>query len=105
MFQSLSLRARLSALLGAVLALGLAIGVGLLILHASSRVRAEADSSTRLARELVATSLGRLETSADPSLALRQMLDDVAKLRHVRIFLETKRAATRQTRQRRSPRA
>lgn len=90
MFQSLSLRARLSALLGAVLALGLAIGVGLLILHASSRVRAEADSSTRLARELVATSLGRLETSADPSLALRQMLDDVAKLRHVRIFLDTK---------------
>ena len=89
MFQSLSLRARLSALLGAVLALGLAIGVGLLILHASSRVRAEADSSTRLARELVATSLGRLETSADPSLALRQMLDDVAKLRHVRIFLDT----------------
>jgi two-component system sensor histidine kinase UhpB len=87
MFQSLSLRARLSALLGAVLALGLTIGVGLLILHASSRVRAEADSSTRLARELVASALQRLESTPDPSVALRQMLDDVAKLRHVRIYL------------------
>jgi two-component system sensor histidine kinase UhpB len=88
MFQSLSLRARLSALLGAVLALGLAIGVGLLILHATSRVRAEADSSTRLAQELVATALDRLDKSPNPSVALQQMLDDVAKLRHVRIYLE-----------------
>jgi two-component system sensor histidine kinase UhpB len=89
MFQSLSLRARLSALLGAVLALGLAIGVGLLVLHAASRVRAEADSSTRLAQELVATALDRLHTNPNPSAALQQMLGDVAKLRHVRIFLES----------------
>jgi two-component system sensor histidine kinase UhpB len=89
MLQSLSLRVRLSALLGAVLALGFSIGVGLLILHASARVRAEADSSTRLARELVATALVRLDQSTDePSIALGRMLGDVAKLRHVRIFIE-----------------
>jgi two-component system sensor histidine kinase UhpB len=93
MLQSLSLRVRLSALLGAVLALGFSIGVGLLVLHASARVRAEADSSTRLARELVATALERLDKSADPALALRQMLGDVAKLRHVRIFMEGQPAA------------
>jgi two-component system sensor histidine kinase UhpB len=89
MFQSLSLRLRLSALLGAVLAFGLAIGVGLLVLHATSRVRAEADSSTRLAKELVATALDRLHSNPNPSAALQQMLVDVAKLRHVRIFLES----------------
>jgi two-component system sensor histidine kinase UhpB len=88
MLQRLSLRVRLSALLGAVLALGLGIGVGLLVLHASARVRAEVDSSTRLARELVSTALARLKESADPSMALQHMLSDVAKLRHVRIFLE-----------------
>ncbi len=66
MLQSLSLRMRLSLLLGAVLALGLALGVGLLILHAGARVRAEADGATRLARELAEATLRRLETAPDP---------------------------------------
>lgn len=88
MFQSLSLRLRLSLLLGAVLAAGLAIGVGLLILHAGARIRAEADGATRLARELVASALARIEDAADPGAELARLLADARALRHVRVFIE-----------------
>lgn len=88
MLQRLSLRVRLLALLGAALAAGLSIGVGLLILHAASRVRAESDSTARLAREFVATALTSLEESNDPVAALRSLLADVERLRHVRIFMD-----------------
>jgi two-component system sensor histidine kinase UhpB len=88
MLQSLSLRVRLSLLLGAVLAAGLAIGVGLLVLHAGARVRAEADGATRLARELVESSLARLKDSGDPAAELKRLLLDARKLRHVSVFIE-----------------
>lgn len=93
MFQRLSLRVRLLALLGAVLAFGLATGVGLLMLHAASRVRAEADSTARLAREFVATALVRLDESHDPVATLRGLLADVERLRHIHIFMDGAGAA------------
>lgn len=86
MLRPLSLRMRLSLLLGAVLAAGLAIGVGLLILHAGARIRAEADAATRLARELVQSSLARLNGSAEAEL--ERLIADAQKLRHVRVFME-----------------
>ncbi len=93
MLQSLSLRMRLSLLLGAVLALGLALGVGLLILHAGARVRAEADGATRLARELAEATLTRLETAVDPKAEIARLLADAQRLRHVRVALEGAEAA------------
>lgn len=87
MLQGLSLRARLLALLGATLAAGLALGVGLLMLHAASRVRAESDSTARLAREFVATALASVAESDDPLPALRGRLADVERLRHIHIVM------------------
>ncbi|PWB79984.1 MAG: sensor histidine kinase [Methylocystaceae bacterium] len=93
MHQRLSLRVRLLALLGAALAFGLATGIGLLVLHAASRVRAEADSTARLAREFVATALVSLDESHDPVAALRGLLADVERLRHIHIFMDGAGAA------------
>ncbi|MCC3247157.1 histidine kinase [Methylocystis sp. WRRC1] len=88
MLQPLSLRARLSLLLGAVLTAGLALGFGLLILHAGARVRTEAEAATRLARELVEATLPRLETAQDPRAELTKILVDARRLRHVRVALQ-----------------
>jgi two-component system sensor histidine kinase UhpB len=93
MFQRLSLRAKLLALLGATLAFGLATGVGLLILHAKTRVRAEADGAARLASEFVATALASVEESGDPIAALRTLLAGVERLRHIRIYMDGTQSA------------
>ncbi len=88
MLKRLSLRARLSLLLGGVIVIGLASGVGLLILHAGARVNAEAEGATRLARDLVQASLPRFATSADPQAELADLLQDARRLRHVRVGVE-----------------
>lgn len=87
MLRRLSLRLRLSLLLGVVLALGLALGVGLLVLHAGARVRAEADAATRLARDLVEATQSRLDAAPDPQAEMARLLEDVKRLRHVRVTL------------------
>lgn len=101
MFRSLSLRARLSLLLGGVTVTGLAFGVGLLILHAGARVSAEAEGATRLARELVTATLPRLETAPDQKAEVEELLADVRRLRHVRITIEGEAAAP--AKERRAP--
>ncbi len=88
MLQRLSLRARLSLLLGGVILAGLAFGVGLLILHAGARVSAEAEGATRLARDVVEATLPRLATSPDPQGALAELMEDAKRMRHVRVTLE-----------------
>ncbi len=88
MLQSLSLRARLSLLLGGVVVAGVAFGVGLLILHAGARVGAEAEGATRLARELVEATLPRLGVAQDPRAELDELLQDARRLRHVRVAVE-----------------
>lgn len=92
MLQSLSLRARLSLLLGGVLAAGLGFGVSLLILHAGARVNAEVEAAASLARDLVQATLPRLATSKDPHAELAALLEDAQRLRHVRVFVEGKAA-------------
>jgi two-component system sensor histidine kinase UhpB len=103
MLRPLSLRARLLALLGAVLAAGLAAGVGLLMLHAAQRVRAESDSTARLAREFAATALASLGESQDPVAALRGLLAEVERLRHIRIYMDGSGAPAGVARPRRAP--
>lgn len=87
MRQSLSLRARLSLLLGGVLAVGLALGVGLLVLRAGARVRVEAEGAMRLARDLVQARAPQLDAAADPQEEIARLLAEARRLRHVRVAL------------------
>ena len=64
MLSNLPLRWRLSLLLGAVLTLGLSLGVALLTLHAGARIRDEAEAATRLAQDFVETALAQARGSA-----------------------------------------
>lgn len=88
MLQDLSLRARLSLLLGGVTVAGLAFGVGLLILHAGARVSAEAEAATRLAKDLVQATLPRLQAGPEARQELADLLADSRRLRHVHVTLE-----------------
>ena len=85
MWQKLSLRARVNLLLALVLALGLAINVGRLVLEAGPRVRAEDQSVIRLAREFIDTIVAGLNEAPDPEARLNQIVHDLNKLRHVSI--------------------
>ncbi len=102
MLQRLSLRARLSLLLGGVIVAGLAFGVGLLILHAGARVSAEAEGATRLALDLVQATAPRLDSAPDPRAELGELLADARRLRHVRVRVEGE-AEPAQTAKNRAP--
>src|SRR5208283_1378311 len=92
MFKNLALLSRLSLLLGAVLALGLALSVALLVRQVGGRIRVEAEAARRLAQDFVESALPRVETAADPNAELARLLQQAQKFRHVRIFLEGIRA-------------
>ena len=85
MWQKLSLRARVNLLLAVVLALGLTINVGRLVLEAGPRVQAEDQSVIRLAREFIDTIVAGLNEAPDPEARLNQIVDDLKRLRHVSI--------------------
>ena len=85
MWQKLSLRARVNLLLAIVLALGLAINVGRLVLEAGPRVQAEDQSVIRLAREFIDTIVAGLNEAPDPEARLNQIVRDLNRLRHVSI--------------------
>ena len=88
MIETLSLRSRIVLLLAGVLALGLAMGISTLILHAGARIRTEAEAATRLAEDFVENALARAAIAPDPQAELKRLLAQAQKLRHVRIFLE-----------------
>ena len=79
------MRGRINLLLALVLALGLAINVGRLVLAAAPRVQAEDQSVTRLAREFVETIVSGLNEAADPDARLDQIVQDLKRLRHISI--------------------
>jgi len=81
----LSLKARLSWLVGLVLLMILFLNVAILVNHASPRVRAEANSIDVLARELVETALASLQASKDPLPALHHLLEGLKDSRHLEI--------------------
>jgi len=85
MWQRLSLRARLNALLALVLMLGLAINITRLVLEAGPRVQAEDQSVIRLAREFIETLVASLNETADPDARLNRIIQDLNRLRHVSI--------------------
>jgi len=88
MLANLPLRSRLSLLLGAVLALGLSLGVALLTLHAGARIRAEAEAATRLARDFALTALAQAQSAPAPEAELERLLAQARTFRHLRIFIE-----------------
>jgi two-component system sensor histidine kinase UhpB len=85
MWQQLSLRGRVNLLLAVVLALGLAINVGRLVVDAGPRVQAEDQSVIRLAREFIGTMVAGLNEAPDPETRLNQIVHDLNRLRHVSI--------------------
>src|ERR1700737_4517048 len=76
MWQKLSLRARINVLLALVLALGLLINIGRLVLEAGPRVQAEDQSVIRLAREFIETIVAGLNEAPDPDARLNQIVHD-----------------------------
>jgi two-component system sensor histidine kinase UhpB len=85
MWQKLSLRTRVNLLLAIVLALGLTINVGRLVLEAGPRVRAEDQSVIRLTREFIATIVAGLNEAPNPEARLNRIVHDLNRLRHVSI--------------------
>jgi two-component system sensor histidine kinase UhpB len=83
MWQKLSLRARLNAILALVLTLGLAINIARLVLEAAPRVQAEDQSVIRLAREFIETLVVGLNETPDADARLDQIVQDLNRLRHV----------------------
>lgn len=88
MIENLSLRSRIVTLLASVLALGLAIGIATVVLHAGVRIRTEAEAATHLAQDFVENALARAARAPDPQAELKRLLAQAQKLRHVRISLE-----------------
>ena len=85
MWQKLSLRARLNALLAIVLLVGLVINIARLLLEAGPRVTAEDQSVVRLARGFVETLVSDLNDASDPDARLNQIVEGLRQLRHVSI--------------------
>ena len=88
MWQKLSLRARLNALLALVMVLGLVVNIARLLLEAGPRVTAEDQSVIRLARGFVETLVTDLNDASDPEARLDQIVEGLKQLRHVSITRE-----------------
>ncbi|MBL1257737.1 histidine kinase [Methylocystis sp. Sn-Cys] len=83
----ISLKAGLSWLIGLVLLAMLLINLTIQLMHAGPRVRAEAGSNLRLAREFVLTTIASIPSNANPAPALRQLYANLGRLRHVDITI------------------
>ncbi|MFN3625893.1 MAG: histidine kinase [Hyphomicrobium sp.] len=82
----MSIRFRLNALIIAVSGLGLALLVAAMVLNAGPRIRAESDSTMRLASEFVETAIASLQGTHDPGARLKVLLDGLKELRHVHVY-------------------
>jgi two-component system sensor histidine kinase UhpB len=87
MWRKISLRYRLDLLFGALLALWLVVDVGRILADAGPRARAEAESMTRVTRELVAMALPHVREAKAPERALAALVESLQNLRHVRVAL------------------
>ncbi|MCX7899163.1 MAG: ATP-binding protein, partial [Methylocystis sp.] len=79
----ISLKAGLSWLIGMVLLATLLINLVIQLMHAGPRVRAEAGSNLRLAREFVLKTIASLPDDGNPTPALRRLYANLGSLRHV----------------------
>jgi two-component system, NarL family, sensor histidine kinase UhpB len=81
----ISLKVGLNWLIGLVLAATLMINLGIQLMHAGPRVRAEAGSNLRLAREFVLNSIANIPDRENPVPSLRNLFANLGSLRHVEI--------------------
>lgn len=81
----ISLRAGLSWVIGVVILATLLVNLVIQLMHAGPRVRAEAGSNLRLAREFVLTTIANLPDGENPTSALRKLYANLGGLRHVDI--------------------
>jgi two-component system, NarL family, sensor histidine kinase UhpB len=84
----LSIQSRLNLLIGALLVLALAANILAIVWSAGPRIRAEDESIVRLARQTIDRALAGLPSSPDPARDLGALLDRLAEVRHVHVFLE-----------------
>jgi len=81
----LSLKAGLSWLIAVVLLSTLFVNIAIEALHAGPRVRAEAESNSRLTLEMVTMTIAGLRPDEDPAPTLRKLFGSLGALRHVDI--------------------
>lgn len=84
---NLSLKARLSWLVGLVLISTLLINISIQLVRAGPRVRAEAGSNLRLTRELILTTIANLPEAENPIPTLQRLYASLGGLRHVDIVI------------------
>ncbi len=89
----MSLRFRLTVLIIALASAGLLAFVVAMVLRAGPRIHAENDSTMRLAKELVETTIESLQGTTDPGDRLKVLLDGLKELRHVHIYRTDERPA------------
>jgi two-component system sensor histidine kinase UhpB len=82
----MSIRFRLTALIIALAGAGLLAFAAAMVLSAGPRIRAEKDSTMRLAKEFVETAITSLQGTPDPEARLKALLDGLKELRHVHIY-------------------
>lgn len=82
----MSIRFRLNALIVAVFSLGLILLVFAMVIGAGPRIQAENDSTMRLGKEFVETTIDSLQGTTDPGARLKVLLDGLKQLRHVHIY-------------------
>jgi two-component system, NarL family, sensor histidine kinase UhpB len=82
----MSIRFRLTLLIVALASVGLLAFVAAMVLSAGPRIRAENDSTMRLAKEFVETTIASLQGTRDPGAQLNVLLDGLKELRHVHIY-------------------
>ena len=81
----ISLKAGLSWLIGLALLANLFLNLAIQLMHAGPRVRAEAGSNLRFAREFVLTTIASLPENENPTAGLRRLYANLGSLRHIEI--------------------
>jgi two-component system sensor histidine kinase UhpB len=81
----ISLKAGLNWLICMVLLATLLINLAIQVMHAGPRVRAEAGSNLRLARQFILVTIASLPDNENPMPALRRLYANLGSLRHIDI--------------------
>lgn len=82
----MSIRFRLNALLVALFSLALIAAIGSLVMDAGPRIHAENQSTVRLSKEFLETTVESLQGVNNPNERLKVLLEGLRNLRHVNIY-------------------
>ena len=99
MFSKLSLRTKLSVLVGVSIALAVGLCLSLFLVNAASRVRSESDSAFKLAHDFVHSAIIGIQNSKHPGEALQRVVEEANSSRHIRIYSEKFTSTDRELRE------